>query len=68
MADGLHRQALNGFSISDKGKKRMMAFIQSVKKKLYLYLTRHYDVTFPMKKKTTRERQRKRNVHVTHLC
>ncbi len=66
MADGLHRQALNGFSISDKGKKRMMTVIQSVKKKLYLYSTRHYDVTFPIKKRE-RERGRKRNVHVTHL-
>jgi hypothetical protein len=37
----------------------------SLKKKLYLYSTRHYDVTFPMKRE--RERERERNVHITHL-
>lgn len=51
--------------------KKMMALIQSVEKKLYLYSTRHYDVTFPIndrKRERAMNREKKRNVHVTHLC
>ena len=56
MSDGLHRQALNGFSINSMEKEtRMMSFIQSVKKKLYLYSTRHDDVTFPIKQAERRK-------------